>query len=243
LESADSQGGWRKQAERVALKMKDEFGSGEAFFYTSARTNDLLVRQMVGSDSPLPSGNGVAAQVMLQLGGPQIAGDVLGTFAQALEDQAEGMSCLVVAAVKYLERHEPFTATASDPQAERALSPREMALRVLSVRPTWQSDLELRLELNTTLGFHVNAHESAAGLIATTLSAADAAEIVYPPGVLRRLEFADRPIPVYDGSVAITVRFAQPPRKGIAVQLTYQACDETSCLPVVTRSIDVPPPK
>ena len=243
LDVADSHGGWRKQAERVASKMKDEFGSGEAFFYISVSTNDLLVRQMVGSDSPLPSGNGVAAQVMLQLDEPQIARDVLGTFAQALEDQAEGMSSLVVTAVKYLERHEPFTATASDPQAERALSPREMALRVVSVRPTWKSDLELRLELNTTLGFHVNAHEPAAGLIATTLSAADAAEIIYPPGVMRRLQFAEGPIPVYDGSVAITVRFAKPPKKAVAVQLTYQACDETSCLPVVTRTVDVPAPK
>jgi hypothetical protein len=80
-------------------------------------------------------------------------------------------------------------------------------------------------------------------LIATTLSAADAAEIIYPPGVMRRLQFAEGPIPVYDGSVAITVRFAKPPKKAVAVQLTYQACDETSCLPVVTRTVDVPAPK
>jgi hypothetical protein len=243
LHKADPKADWQKQAEKLAAQTKTRFGSTEAFYYTAADTEDLLVRQMVGSDSPLPSGNGIAAQIMLQLNQPGIARNVLATFAQTMEDQGEGMSALVAAALKYLLQNEAFTATATDPQAERALSPREMALRVVSIRPTWLSDRELRLELAVTLGFHINANEPAAGLIATTLIASDATEITYPAGTLRRLEFADRPIPVYDGSVSIHVRFAQRPHKPVAIQLTYQACDETTCLPVVTQTAEVPPPK
>ena len=50
-------------ARELAGVMRDRFyDAGEGgFFYTEERATDLIVRQMVGSDSPLPSGNGVAA--------------------------------------------------------------------------------------------------------------------------------------------------------------------------------------
>ena len=48
------------------------------FYFTDKGADDLIVRQKMGSDSPLPSGNAVAAMVMLEMNG---AGDRGGDFA------------------------------------------------------------------------------------------------------------------------------------------------------------------
>jgi uncharacterized protein YyaL (SSP411 family) len=232
---------WKEKAAEIADAMVREFaGERGGFYFSSTSATDLIVRQMVGTDSPLPSGNGVAAKVMLELGRTDVARDTLAAFAQAMDDHGEGMSTLVEAAARYVESERPLVVEASEATSvERSATPQDLAASVVSVQGAWKDPRELQLELTIEDGFHIQAHDAGAGLIATMLAAPVGAVVQYPAGVEREFDFSETPVRVYDGSVTIEVRFATPPSGPVKLGLTYQACDEGACLPKVTKMIEV----
>jgi hypothetical protein len=71
--------------------------------------------------------------------------------------------------------------------------------------------------------------------------AAREANVDYPPGEEQRFAFATQPIRVYGGEVTFAVRVPSPPPKGqpLRMNLTYQACDDSACLPPVTKQLEV----
>jgi len=94
-------------------------------------------------------------------------------------------------------------------------------------------------------GWHTNSHKPTFDyLIGTELSLTlpegwPEAEIVYPPGEMKSFAFADKPISVYEGRVALVAHLDIPADTPegewpVEVALTYQACDDRSCLPPVT---------
>src|SRR5205085_2313199 len=92
LHDASGKMQWRDAASQVARVMIQKFGDGQAgLFFTASDAADLIVRQKTASDSPLPSGNAIAALTMLELDQPQIARQTIEAFASQLEQQAEGM--------------------------------------------------------------------------------------------------------------------------------------------------------
>jgi uncharacterized protein YyaL (SSP411 family) len=241
---------WREAAASLAEVMSRKFGddAGGGFFFTEANTADLIVRQKVASDSPLPSGNAVAAMAMLALGDTEQARHTIAAFATQLEANGEGMSSMVQAALVYLRNHERFTVSGhgAAAAADRPLKPQQVAGGVVSLRSEWAAPTLLSIHISVLNGFHINAHEASAGLLATQLSisgdaASKIAGIDYPPGELRRFAFADEEIRVYDGDVEIVVRLSSPPAGAVQLALRYQACDDSACLPPVTKTLDVPP--
>ena len=67
------------------------------------------------------------------------------------------------------------------------------------------------------------------------------ATIEYPAGEMKTFAFADQPISVYEDEVALFVTFTVPERQttgsvAVELELTYQACDDRSCLPPVTTA-------
>jgi uncharacterized protein YyaL (SSP411 family) len=257
LHDAGQNGHWHDSAESIAESMRDRFGDADVggFYFTEKNAKDLIVRQKVASDSPLPSGNAVAAMVLLDLGRVEDARNTLAVFAQAMENGAEGMSSMVQAADQYLRKAEPFTVSAATGEAavgrgaERPMTPQEIAAGVVGVAARWASPVELHLRLNVLKGFHINAHHTDTNanlpLIPTTLAvvgeAARGAAVEYPPGEEQSFSFAERPIRVYSGDVTIVVRTVVSLPKGAAVRLnlSYQACDDSACLAPVTKQIEV----
>jgi uncharacterized protein YyaL (SSP411 family) len=246
---------WKDQASSLAQIMLDKFGSGNGadapakggFFFTEKNSPDLIVRQKTASDSPLPSGNAIAAMVMLELDRPQIARQTLSAFARQLRDQPDSMSSMVQAAMLYVKRHGPFTVEAS-PDAHRPLSPEQIAAGVVAMRATWTSPTQLNLQLNILKGFHINAHQAAKGLTATDLSVSGddippIESIDYPPGEDQGFAFSNSPIRVYSGTLAIAVRFRSPIPAGakLKASLKYQACDDNACFPPAVKHMELPP--
>src|SRR5258706_15195624 len=84
---------WLSRAREIATQMQDRFldRQGGGFYFTAKGADDLIVRQKVASDSPLPSGNAVAAMVMRQLGMVGVGGDTLEGFGQELGLKGGGM--------------------------------------------------------------------------------------------------------------------------------------------------------
>jgi uncharacterized protein YyaL (SSP411 family) len=242
---------WSKRAKEIAGSMQERFADREAggFYFTAAAAEDLIVRQKVASDSPLPSGNAVAAMVMIDLGMTDVARDTLKVFAQQLEMNGEGMSSMVEAAIVYLRKNGPISVGPGPwrgQQAGRPQSPQEIAENVVSMQAAWANPRELHVQLAIAENFHINANQAGRDLIATQLSIAheNVESIDYPPGEKRKFGFTDEAIRVYAGTGTIAVKFKSPMTGHPPVRMTiaYQACDDQSCLPPVTKQIEVNTP-
>jgi hypothetical protein len=225
--------GWRDQAEEITRLMGEKFGDeAGGFYFTAADATDLVVRQKTASDSPLPSGNAVAIMNLIDLGDRETARRALAGFAQQIQQQAEGMSAMVQAARMYVERFGPLEVEASmDSSAERPLSPRELAERVVAISGSWASPDRAEIRLQILKPFHINASTPGEGLIGTVLSISGATveSVEYPQGN------------VWEGQVKIVVRFKKAVKETLHASLRYQACDESACLAEVTKSFEISP--
>ncbi len=266
LHDAGADGSWKSEAEALFAVMVRKFGDGGTgfqpvssdpkqnhgqdaratfgFYFSDETATDLIVRQKYAQDSPLPSGNAVAAMAALALGQPDVARRTVGVFAGQMQQNGEGMSSMIGAALLLLRQHEPFTVSPRPLGAERPASPSDIAANVVALRAAWATPTQLNVHLDVLDGFHINAHQAGKGLIPTTLAISqgpDVAGIDYPPGEERRFAFADESIRVYDGSVTITVRFKDEPLPAdvLQVSLTYQPCNASACLPVVTERVEL----
>lgn len=250
LRDADVAQDWAGHATALAATLREKFGDPErgGFFFTGKDATDLLVRQKTGTDSPLPSGSAIAALAHLELGQPEIAQQTLRVFAQHLADSAEGMSALLQTAARYLQTHKPIHIAPGPEKPDRPATPAEVAGHIVSVQGEWRSATEMRLHLEVQKDFHLNANPAASGLIPTRLGvpkedAANIAAIEYPAGEERRFPFAENPIPVYHDQVTIVIRFKSPVQQNqqLRLALSYQACDDNACLPVVTQQLIIAP--
>src|SRR5439155_1971618 len=83
LRNATGREEWKDHAATLAMTMLQKFEDPQrgGFYFTEAGAKDLIVRQKTASDSPLPSGNAVAAMAMLELNQPPAARRTLEVFA------------------------------------------------------------------------------------------------------------------------------------------------------------------
>ena len=91
--------------------MQKRFGDKQhgAFFFSEAGATDLIIRQKVATDSPLPSGNAIAAMTLIELDQADEAAQTFGVFVQQIQSNGEGMSSMVEAAIACLRHSGPFT--------------------------------------------------------------------------------------------------------------------------------------
>jgi uncharacterized protein YyaL (SSP411 family) len=252
LYDATGESKWKQYAAGLAVTMLQKFVDDQlgGFFFTEKDAPDLIVRQKTAQDSPLPSGNAVAAMVLLELDQPKGALSTLAAFAQQMAEHGESMSSMVEATLLYLLRAEPFTVSAvqESGQTDRPATPEQIAAGVVSIQAEALSAAELHLHLTILDGFHINAHDpidSEVPLIPTTLSVdAPGATIEYPPGEEQGFGFAERPIRVYSGKVTIVARFSPPPKpeSTLRFSLMYQACDQSACFPPVSKQFEIEVP-
>lgn len=223
--------GWLDRAKALTGELRKRFEDGAgAFFFTDSAAEELPIRQQVATDSPLPSGNAVAAGVLARLGDPDAATNVIAAFAGQLDDFGRGMSSLASAAIQVLRGRPAIVASAD-------LDPRAVSTDASVVTATAARRGEaIVVEVHVGDGWHVHANPPGAGLVATrVIPPAELAGLItaveYPPGTPFRTDFADEEIPVYSGSLQIVVRgrtgVTWPDQMRLTVE--YQACDDRSC--------------
>jgi uncharacterized protein len=242
-DAGDTSHPWRERATSLMQTARDRFADEKTggFYFSDASAKDLIIRQKGATDSPLPSGNAVAALVLLDLDQPDIASRVIETFAQQLEASAESMSSMVQAALEYVRRHGPIVvaAGAASP-ADRPMSPEALAKTIVTLGASMASPTQLHLQLTILNGFHINSHDPAKGLIPTNVSATgiEIDSIDYPAGTERSFAFADEPINVYENQVTVVLHLKSAPKGPFRLSVSYQACDESACLPPATKTVD-----
>jgi uncharacterized protein YyaL (SSP411 family) len=208
----------RVHASDLAAQMKNRFYDDESggFYFTDRSADDLIVRQKTASDSPLPSGNALAAMVMLQLDQSPVAAGTLDVFAAQMEDFGEGMSSMIEAALKYVTAFGPLDV--SPKKTERLQTPEELAVAVLSITPIWLNDKTLEFSCRLQEGYHIDP--------SIRVVTDPSGSVQLPEGILK-------------GDFAIKINFPSPIAQRVTVTLSYQACNESACLPRISRSLDV----
>ncbi|HEX4796068.1 MAG TPA: DUF255 domain-containing protein [Humisphaera sp.] len=238
---------WTDRARDIASIMQQKFADpvNGGFFFTEAGAPDMLVRQKTATDSPLPSGNAVAAMVCMELSLPEPAAQTIRLFAPQLEDYGEGMSSMVQAALLYVSQFGEITVEPGR-RTSREESPELSAPNAVSISTNWRGARELEVSLAIAEPFHINAHEVGdvgIPLIATNLviSGGPQAIVEYPPGEQRSFAFGEKPIAVYSGTVTLRVKFIEPPTSNLTLRINYQACTEEACLAQATKQITISP--
>lgn len=112
------------------------------------------------------------------------------------------------------------------------------------------STVETRLSLSLRERYHVNSNQPADPyLIPLKLTWEDTLvktdRVEYPKPVMRKFEFSDKPLSVYEGAFEIRTHF-RIPRSAVSGpnivlgKLRYQACSEKACLPPKTVEVRLP---
>jgi uncharacterized protein YyaL (SSP411 family) len=113
------------------MRMRFEDTDKGGFYFSAAGARDLIVRQKVGSDSPLPSGNAVAATVCDLLGHADVAAKALGVFAVQTDHHAEAMSAQLQAVLQFVERHGELRVEPGEAGRVALRAPQDEAVRVV----------------------------------------------------------------------------------------------------------------
>jgi uncharacterized protein YyaL (SSP411 family) len=230
LNAGRPEDGWKLRAAEFAELMYTRFADARAggFYFTARDADDLIIRQKVAADSPLPSGNAVAAMVAAELGSLDSARQTIAVFAATLQQQGESMSALLQAAMLFVRTNGPIAVEAKRAPV-RPESLQETAHGVVGIGTRWIDGKQLDIRLTIARPYHIQSSSPPEGLIATavTVQGGDVESIDYPPGN------------TYDGEAIVTVKFKQPITEDVRVSIQYQACDERSCLPPVSKTFEV----
>ena len=234
---------WEREGRRVVDAMLDRFaddGVGGLAF-TERDATDLIVRQRVASDSPLPSGNAAAAFALHEMGRTDRARAIVEGFGKQLGDYAESMSALLHAALLVVA-HPAYDRRVDGPRTVPV--PTSDGIVYLAARR--DGDRRIVARVIIAPGYHLfdtNVDEKL-GLHATRLRivgarADDVAFIDYPPARILKLPFGPQ-VAGYETDIEIAVAFKRPLGAGepVPITLSFQACDDRACLrPTVLEAV------
>lgn len=127
------------------------------------------------------------------------------------------------------------------PNAKDVLKPKAYAS--LSPVPRGKT-FEVAVVAEILPGFHVNSNKPAEDyLIATELQPELPAgfkvlSTIYPPGKLKKFDFSEKKLSVYEGTFTLRMKIQAPPdaplgKTPLPLALRYQACNDFACLPPV----------
>ena len=249
---------WLVVATSVADKMIELFWdeSEGGFFFTSHDHPEQLIAPIKGGfDGAEPSGNGMAALGLFELGRLTGRADLLTKSRQTIEAfggfiprAPRGFGTMLYVLDRTLsEGAEPLRAVAV------AISPDEI-IRVevspdaVTLRPGGRASVSVHLNIKE--GWHIQSSQPTLNFLTPTKLEVSSSlpiqvkEIRYPPGQPLKLAFAEEELDAYAGNVTLTIELLSdadaPPQTGeLDLTLSYQACDETRCLRAAKVQVSV----
>jgi len=243
------------EARRLAAYADSRFGAeGGGWYDTLAGQTDLFVRTRGTYDGATPSGNSVMVHNLITLAGLtgddaylQDAAAAVRQFAQPLREMGRGMVHLSLAAARLAEADATLLKAGGEAAATQPMGPVAVAIADVA-RDADSGVITATVRLTIDEPYHINAHEpTEAWLIPTEVSAAGegwAVEAAYPDAELKKFAFADEPLAVYEGGVAITVTLTPAEGAGAAppaLSVRFQPCTDEACLRPEARRLAVEP--
>jgi uncharacterized protein YyaL (SSP411 family) len=267
LHAATGEPRWAQAAVRLAEEQQTRLGDEGGGYFAASEDPRLPFRTKPAFDGAVASGNGVAALNAIELArlsGDAAWSERAEASGRTGPDTLTQAPIACVTLVRALERlrqlERPATSgprivaqSAGPLHGEGASLPAAAPVPEL---PTLEDEAyeavevdgqlgrgedeewkPFRIELAVRRGWHTNANPAGAGLEATGVRAV--------LGQLRRLRYpageawdgGGGSVPIYRGRVVIEGEIQHKGGGAPAVELAYQACDESRCLPVITRIV------
>jgi uncharacterized protein YyaL (SSP411 family) len=250
LRRASGEPRWLENAVALVEEQERRLGDGDGGgFFAAGEDPRLLFRARPAFDGAVASGNGVAVLNLLELA--DVTGDprwrergeaVVRAFADGIA-RAPLAHVTLIRAVGRLQDAAPVReAPSSSP-----VSPAPSALDALEDEARDAVEIEAHLgqgaedvwkpfvvELVVRPGFHVNANATDdPALVPTVVGGVmgGVRNVRYPPGE------EEAAVPVYRGRVRIEGEVEHRGGGASALEVTFQACDESRCLPPVSRLV------
>ena len=238
---------WLEKAQGLAAQMVALFYDiPNGGFFATTEQGDLLARLKDSQDNAVPSGNGIAAQVLARLaaltGKPLWREQSLRTVQAfgTMETRAPSAFPSLLVAYDSLGTTANLANTTSIVQVQA--SP-------LIAKAGQTVDVVLHLHIRT--GWHINAHiASAEYLVPTMLRFTNTPTIQlvslrYPDGQTMTTDFAVKPLSMYQNEVVVQAKIrvmksAPSGRQKLRFTLAYQPCNTNACLAPAQTQVDVP---
>jgi uncharacterized protein YyaL (SSP411 family) len=246
---------WLTEAIGLAEQQERRLGDPDLGGYFAAGEDPrLLFRAKPAFDGAVASGNGTAALNLIELGA--LTGDsrwseraeaVLLAFGDGVTRGPFGHVTLVRALARRpvrpspARKREPAPSSAPGASAVEALEDEAREAVEVDGRlgrgedEVWKP---FTIDLEVRPGFHVNPNPvEDAALVATTITGVRGSvrNVVYPG--TQGGERTEPGVPAYRGRVRIEGEIEHRGAGAAMVELVYQACDETRCLPPITRLV------
>jgi hypothetical protein len=250
LRRATDEGRWVEEAVALVEEQERRLGGEGGGYFAAGEDPRLLFRARPAFDGAVASGNGVAALNLLDLaeltGDPGLArrGEAV---IRAFSHEIGRAPLAHVTLIRALRRLQALAHPAPGPSGEPLVPAGSSAVDALEDEAREAVEIEARLghgedeawkpfavHLLVRSGFHVNANAiDDPALVPTSVSGVlgEVRNVSYPPGE------REGGIPVYRGRVSIEGEVERRGGGASAVEVTFQACDESRCLPPVTRVV------
>ena len=260
---------WLNQAQNLTEEMLKLFQDDQAggFFFVSADGVEgdpaiSLFRSKDPYDRAVPSGNGVAARVLLRLGEingnktyREESGDLLQAFRNYLEDAPRGTESLILAAAIYLDQNpdankDEKAESREEPNLLAQVNKKPVTVKVFDTKGgSVGGKVQLAIRLLTDKGWHINSNQPIQDyLISTRVEVGEETawsldRVSYPEGEKIKLAFSPETLSVYEGAVDILVTLtandSSAPPAIIQLRVSFQPCNNTSCIAPETLIIPV----
>jgi hypothetical protein len=254
---------WLEEAKQLAEMFIAKFHDVEdgGFYFTSDEHEHMLTRLRDPLDKAMPSGNGVAARVLVRLA--QLTGErryldlaksCFDAFQPIMERAPRGTESLLLALAMYfdsLPAEAPVKTGAEEPEASAHKKPVHADVYLSQSAAAPGGTLRVAVKLTIDKGWHVNSHKPFQEyLIPTSLQLHDSpslslGEVAYPIGRQTTLGFEKEPVSVYEGTAWIIapVKIARTAKAGerqLDLRMQMQPCSEDNCLPPQEIAFAVP---
>ena len=226
------------EARQIVTTMKERFEDTArgGFFFSDATADDLIVRQKVGSESPMPSGNAIAAEVCDALGDTETAARALAVFAIQANHHPDSMSSTLTAILRFTIRNGPLRIAPRPNENVAIIPPSEMAENVVTVDAFWTTSTLLAVDLHIAPGYHLNAD-------AIDITSADVAlaGVQWPVPTRKKYAYAEDELSVYEGTVSLSIRLHQAlgEEDSLPLQISYIPCTDSACLNAVRKDVTI----
>jgi uncharacterized protein YyaL (SSP411 family) len=224
--------GMKAEAASLAKEAVERFGHLGGFATTAADDPDTKlmggIRRVATGDTPLPSGNGSMALLLLELGQTDAARDVITSNAVSVLDQPGSASTLALAAAR-VAKHGGWTIDAKE-QVDGPQTPPAEAGTVVQLSGEWVDSQQIDVLLEIAPAFHLYSPRHKGSEHKLELSSTDNAAIAH-------VDYPPDDAGIYRGKIRLAAHLVEPMAAGgeIELALAYQACDDSRCLPAVRK--------
>ncbi len=262
LHEATGEERWLAAAVSLTREQSKRLRDPEGGYFVGGESPDVLFRSKDIFDGATPAANAIAVLNLLdladrtgELAWRREARKALCAFTPVVEGHPDAVRMLALAARRYHEKGGIPEEMEGEYDEERAAHEREAeaaggfkleheAERLVGIHLETGEEKDgwrpFRLALEIAPGWHLQANPASQEYLVPTAVHAedgDVRNVVYPAGEVVKAAFEEEPLAVYSGRVEITGEVGGTGR----VVVRYQVCDDSRCLPPVTREVIAAP--